>query len=153
VLTQESPVPKASTDRFLAADVADVVVTTQIDGMPQRVVVNELVKRLEAASSATRTLLALRSGLAFRKTSGASVSDLVRSALKMRRNQRLTNAQTIMAANAPMLAKKGMSEGDPIHGYLPGGSIAGVIDDIPTCEDLIAHIMSEAEATISALAN
>jgi NAD(P)H-dependent flavin oxidoreductase YrpB (nitropropane dioxygenase family) len=98
-------------------------------------------------------LLALRNGLAFRKTSHASIADLIRSALKMRRNQRLTNAQTIMAANAPMLAKKGMSEGDPINGYLPGGSIAGVIDDIPSCEELIQRIMSEAETTISALAN
>ncbi len=153
VLTQESPVPKTSTDRFLAAEVADIVVTRQIDGLPQRVVMNELVKRLEAASPLVRLLLALRNGLAFRKTSGASVSELVSSALKMRRNQRLTNAQTIMAANAPMLAKKGMAEGDPINGYLPGGSIAGVIDDIPTCEELIQRIMSEAETTISALAN
>lgn len=153
VLTQESPVPKTSTDRFLAAEVADVIVTRQIDGMPQRVVMNELVKRLEAASGPARLLLAIRNGLAFRKISGASISDLVSSALKMRRNQRLTNAQTIMAANAPMLAKKGMSEGDPINGYLPGGSIAGVIEDMPTCEELIQRIMSEAETTISALAN
>ena len=153
VLTQESPVPKTSTDRFLAAEVADIVVTRQIDGLPQRVVMNELVRRLEEASPLVRLLLALRNGLAFRKTSGASVSELVSSALKMRRNQRLTNAQTIMAANAPMLAKKGMAEGDPINGYLPGGSIAGVIDDIPTCEELIQRIMSEAETTISALAN
>lgn len=153
VLTQESPVPKPSTDRFLAAEVADIVVTRHIDGLPQRVVMNELVQRLESASAPVRLLLALRNGLAFRKTSHASIADLIRSALKMRRNQRLTNAQTIMAANAPMLAKKGMSEGDPINGYLPGGSIAGVIDDIPSCEELIQRIMSEAETTISALAN
>lgn len=153
VLTKESPVPKTSTDRFLAADVSDVVVTTQIDGMPQRVVMNELVKKLESSSGASRLLLALRNGLAFRKTSGASISDLITSALKMRSNQRLTNAQTIMAANAPILAKKGMAEGDPVHGYLPGGSVAGVIDSIPSCEELVQEIMSEAEATLKALSN
>ena len=153
VLTQESPVPTTSTDRFLAAGVSDVVVTTQIDGMPQRVVSNELVDRLEKSSGPARLLLALRNGLAFRKTSGASIADLVTSALKMRSNQRLTNAQTIMAANAPMLAKKGMAEGDPVNGYLPGGSIAGVIDDIPTCEELVGQIMSEAEDTLKALSN
>jgi NAD(P)H-dependent flavin oxidoreductase YrpB (nitropropane dioxygenase family) len=153
VLTRESPVPKASTDRFLAAEVADVVVTTQIDGMPQRVVMNELVKRLESASAPTRLLLALRSGLAFRKTSGATIKELLTSALKMRSNQRLTNAQTIMAANAPMLAKKGMADGDPVGGYLPGGSIAGVIDDLPTCQELVQNIMSEAEEVLKALAN
>lgn len=151
VLTQESPVPKASTDRFLAAEVSDVVVTTHIDGMPQRVVMNELVKRLESSSGVSRLLLAVRNGLAFRKTSGASIAELITSALKMRSNQRLTNAQTIMAANAPMLAKKGMAEGDPVHGYLPGGSVAGVIDSIPSCEELVQEIMSEAEATLKAL--
>ncbi|MBW1883586.1 MAG: nitronate monooxygenase [Deltaproteobacteria bacterium] len=152
VLTRESPVPRASIDRFLAAEVADVVLTTQIDGMPQRVVMNELVKRLESASGPARLLLALRNGLSFRKTTGASLSELLTSALKMRRNQRLSNAQTIMAANAPMLAKKGMAEGDPVRGYLPGGSIAGVIDDLPSCQELVQRIMSEAEETLKALA-
>ncbi|MCP4036053.1 MAG: nitronate monooxygenase [bacterium] len=153
VMTQESPVPKASTDRFLAAQVADVIVTTQIDGMPQRVIINELVKQLETASAPSRLAMALRNGLALRKATGASISELLSSALKMRSNQRLTNAQTIMAANAPMLAKKGMADGDPVHGYLPGGSVAGVIDEIPTCEELILRIMSEAEATLKALSN
>jgi len=153
VLTQESPVPSTSTDRFIAAQVADVIVTSQIDGMPQRVVTNELVKKLEASSAVSRLFLALRNGLALRKTTGASISDLLSSALKMRRHQRLSNAQTIMAANAPMLAKKGMAEGDPVGGYLPGGSVAGVIDEIPSCEELIQRIMSEAEATLKVLSN
>ena len=43
----------------------------------------------------------------------------------------------LMAANAPMLAKKGMADGDPVGGYLPGGSIAGVIEDLPNCAELI----------------
>ncbi len=153
VLTQESPVPKTSTDRFIAADVGDVVLTTQIDGMPQRVVTNELVSKLEGSSALSRLVLALKNGLALRKTTGASIGDLLSSAIKMRRNQRLTNAQTIMAANAPMLAKKGMADGDPVNGYLPGGSVAGVIDEIPTCAELIGRIMSEAEDTIKALSN
>jgi nitronate monooxygenase len=153
VLTQESPVPKTSTDRFLAADVPDIVITKSIDGMPQRVVMNELVSRLESSGTPSRLLLAFRNALSFRATSGASIPELLSSLMKMRSNQGLTLEQSMMVANAPMLAKKGMSEGDPVNGYLPGGSIAGVIDDIPTCAELIARIMSEAEATIAALAN
>jgi NAD(P)H-dependent flavin oxidoreductase YrpB (nitropropane dioxygenase family) len=153
VLTQESPVPKTSSDRFLAADVPDIVITKSIDGMPQRVVMNELVSRLESSGTPSRLLLAFRNALSFRATSGASIPELLSSLMKMRSNQGLTLEQSMMVANAPMLAKKGMSEGDPVNGYLPGGSIAGVIDDIPTCAELIARIMSEAEATIAALAN
>jgi NAD(P)H-dependent flavin oxidoreductase YrpB (nitropropane dioxygenase family) len=151
VLTRESPVPKVSIDRFLAAEVSDVVVTTEIDGMPQRVVMNELVKRLESGTGLAKLAAAVRSGLEFRKETGASIDDLLGSALKMKKSQRLTNAQTIMAANAPMLAKKGMADGDPVNGYLPGGSIAGVIDDLPTCAELISEIVSEAEAVLEKL--
>ena len=43
LLTQESPVPDVTTERYLKARVDDVRVTRQIDGLPQRVVRNELV--------------------------------------------------------------------------------------------------------------
>jgi NAD(P)H-dependent flavin oxidoreductase YrpB (nitropropane dioxygenase family) len=56
-----------------------------------------------------------------------------------------------MAANAPMLARKAMREGDPVDGYLPGGTVAGVIDDRPSCAELIERIVSEAETTLKAL--
>jgi len=152
VLTKESPVPDATARRFLEAKVGDVLVTSQIDGLPQRVVRNELVDRLERANPVTLMLMALRNGLAFRKSSGASIADLIRSALAMRRNERLTRSQTMMAANAPMLAKLAMTDGDPVHGYLPGGTVMGVIDDRPSCAEVIERIMEEAERTLKALA-
>ena len=152
LLTRESPVPKATRERYLAAQVDDVIVTRQIDGLPQRVVRNELVTRLEASSGAGRLLRAVRSGLAYRRISGASVSELVRAATSLRRGEKLTRSQTIMAANAPMLARKAMTEGDPVHGYLPGGSVAGVIEDLPSCAELVERIIAEAERTLASLA-
>jgi NAD(P)H-dependent flavin oxidoreductase YrpB (nitropropane dioxygenase family) len=56
-----------------------------------------------------------------------------------------------MAANAPMLARRAMQEGDPVGGYLPSGSIAGAIDDRPSCAELVARIVEEAERTLKAL--
>ncbi len=151
VLTQESPVPTPTTDRFLAADVPDVIVTTRIDGLPQRVVRNELVDRLEGANPITLLFRSLRSALEFRKSSGASIPELIQSAFRLQKNERLTRSQVLMAANAPMLAKKAMTDGDPIHGYLPGGSVAGVITDRPTCAELVERIMEEAERTLKSL--
>jgi nitronate monooxygenase len=152
LLTRESPVPAATTDRYLSAGLGDVLVTSEIDGMPQRVVANELVRRLEGVAGVLRFYHALRSALAYRKSSGATLGELLRSALAMRRNERLTRAQVLMAANAPMLARKAMVEGDPVHGYLPGGTVAGVIEDRPSCAELIERIMGEAERTLKALA-
>jgi NAD(P)H-dependent flavin oxidoreductase YrpB (nitropropane dioxygenase family) len=151
VMTAESPVPKATMDRFLKASVNDVIVTTLVDGMPQRVIVNELVHQLESSNSVGLFLRALRSGLQYRKITGASIRDLLRSAFSMRKHERLTRSQMLMAANAPMLAKKAMTDGDPVRGYLPSGTVAGVIGDVPTCAELIGRIMDEAERTLEAL--
>jgi NAD(P)H-dependent flavin oxidoreductase YrpB (nitropropane dioxygenase family) len=151
LLTAESPVPKMTTDRYLGAAVDDVLVTKQIDGLPQRVERNELVDQLESASGITLLLRAFRSALAFRKVSGASLGDLLRAGLAMRKSERLTRSQMLMAANAPILAKTAMQDGDPVHGYLPSGTVAGVIDDRPTCAELIERIVAEAEATLRRL--
>jgi nitronate monooxygenase len=151
LLSAESPVPKLTTDRYLAASVDDVLVTKQIDGLPQRVVRNELVDRLEAARGAASLLLAFQSALALRKATGASLAELLRSGLAMRRHERLTRAQVLMAANAPILAKTAMADGDPVHGYLPSGTVAGVIADRPTCAELIERIVAEAQETLRRL--
>jgi NAD(P)H-dependent flavin oxidoreductase YrpB (nitropropane dioxygenase family) len=153
LLTAESPVPRATTDRYLGASISDVRVTKQVDGMPQRVIVNELVRRLEASNPLSLLFRALRSGLAYRRMSGASIRQLLRSALSMRSHEKLTRAQTLMAANAPILARKAMQEGDPVEGYLPSGSVAGVIDDLPTCAELIARIIEEAEQTLQSFSS
>jgi NAD(P)H-dependent flavin oxidoreductase YrpB (nitropropane dioxygenase family) len=57
----------------------------------------------------------------------------------------------LMAANAPILAKTAMQDGDPVHGYLPSGSVAGVIGDRPTCAEVIERIEAEALATLRRL--
>jgi len=151
LLTAESPVPKETAERYLAARVDDVMVTSDIDGLPQRVIVNELVHALRTKGPLGRLAFAARNAWAFRKASGASVAELLRAALALRRHERLTRAQLLMAANAPILARRAMVEGDPVGGYLPSGSVAGVIDDRPTCAELIERIAQEAEATLVAL--
>jgi NAD(P)H-dependent flavin oxidoreductase YrpB (nitropropane dioxygenase family) len=152
LLTAESPVPPQTAQRYLAAGLGDVIVTEEIDGLPQRVVVNELVRALEARGGAGKLLFALRNALAFRRVSGATIPQLLRSALALRANEGLTRSQLLMAANAPMLARAAMNDGDPVGGYLPSGSVAGVIADRPTCAELIERMLREAEETLARLA-
>jgi nitronate monooxygenase len=151
LLTRESPVPEVTTDRYLNATVDDVLVTRHVDGLPQRVVRNELVDRLESSNAVSRLIRSLRSALAYRKLSGASLRQLLASGFAMRSHERLTRAQMLMAANAPILARKAMVEGDPVGGYLPSGSVAGIIGDRPGCAELIESIMDEAERALKAL--
>jgi NAD(P)H-dependent flavin oxidoreductase YrpB (nitropropane dioxygenase family) len=151
VLTKESPVPDVTAERYFAAGLDDVIVTKDLDGMPQRVVTNELVRKLASSSRLTALLLAFRNAFELRKVTGASIPDLLRSGLAMRKNERLTRTQMLMAANAPMLAKRAMNDGDPVNGYLPSGTVAGVIEDRPSCEELVRRIVEEAERTLKAL--
>ena len=57
----------------------------------------------------------------------------------------------ILAANAPILARIAMSDGDPARGYLPSGSVAGVIEDRPSCQELVSRMVQEAEDTLKKL--
>ena len=63
----------------------------------------------------------------------------------------LTRAQTLMAANAPILIQRAMVEGHPSEGVLPSGQVAGLITDLPTCGELVSTIVEEAEKRLAAL--
>jgi NAD(P)H-dependent flavin oxidoreductase YrpB (nitropropane dioxygenase family) len=151
LLTAESHVPDDIKARYLAAGVTDTVVTTALDGAPQRVIRTATVDRLERSSALTRLPRALRSALAFRKLTGTPVLDLVREGLAMRRNQSLTWAQVAMAANAPMLVKAALVDGRPEAGVLPTGQVTGVLAEAPPVADLLDRIEAEAVATLTRL--
>jgi NAD(P)H-dependent flavin oxidoreductase YrpB (nitropropane dioxygenase family) len=145
-------VPDEIKARYLAASVTDTVVTTALDGAPQRVIRTDTVDRLERSSLMTRLPRALRSGLRFRKVTGTSLSDLVREGLAMRKSQDLTWAQLAMAANAPMLIKAALVDGRAEVGVLPTGQVTGVVDELPTVADLLDRIAAEATAVLDRLA-
>jgi NAD(P)H-dependent flavin oxidoreductase YrpB (nitropropane dioxygenase family) len=151
LLTAESRVPDDVKARYLAAAVTDTVVTTALDGAPQRVIRTPVVDRLERASALTRLPRALRSALAFRKLTGTPLPDLVREGVDMKRHQDLTWSQVAMAANAPMLIKHALVDGRLDAGVLPTGQVTGVIGELPTVAELLARIESEALATLSRL--
>jgi NAD(P)H-dependent flavin oxidoreductase YrpB (nitropropane dioxygenase family) len=152
LLTRESRVPEEIKQRYLAAAVTDTVVTTALDGAPQRVIRTETVDRLERASIVTRFPRALLAALRFRKVTGTPLRDLVREGLAMRRHQDLSLAQVAMAANAPMLIKAALVDGKPDVGVLPTGQVTGVVEELPSVADLIARMVAEAEATVTRLA-
>lgn len=153
LLTRESPVPDATKQRYLdCKNPSQIIVSRAMDGLPQRMIMNELLAELEKASALRKLIIALRNGLAFRKHTGASVISLLKSAIAMSRSDDMTAAQAIMSANAPMIIQKAMVDGEPARGVLPSGQVAGVIDSLLSCEELISAIVTEAEQRLQALA-
>jgi NAD(P)H-dependent flavin oxidoreductase YrpB (nitropropane dioxygenase family) len=152
LLTKESTVPDEVKARYLAAALTDTVVTRAIDGAPQRVIRTELVERIDGRLGVVSAARAVTNALRLRKLTDTSLPDLLREGLAMKRDGDLTWAQVAMAANAPMLTRVALVEGRLDAGILPTGQVAGLIEQLPTVQELIDEIVTEATATLVALA-
>ncbi|MGW8353440.1 NAD(P)H-dependent flavin oxidoreductase [Streptomyces wedmorensis] len=151
LLTSDSTVPDAVKARYLAAAVKDVTVTTKVDGLPHRMLRTELVDALERSGRAASLLRAVRHASAFRRESGMTWADMIRDGLAMKHGKELTWSQVLLAANTPMLLKASMVDGRTDLGVMASGQVAGVIEDLPSCAELVERLMAEARATLDAL--
>ena len=87
-------------------------------------------------------------GFALRKLTGASMTNMLWAAFTLLRSGEEGVSATLMAANAPVLIRRAMVEGEEEDGVLPSGQVAGVIGDIVTCKALIDSVMEEAESVL-----
>jgi NAD(P)H-dependent flavin oxidoreductase YrpB (nitropropane dioxygenase family) len=152
LLTAESGVPAAVKARYLEASVFDTVVTSALDGVPQRVIRTGMVERMERRPAPLRLPLAVAAALRFRRETGTSMRALLSEGVAMRRNQGLTWSQVAMAANAPMLIRAALVEGRADEGVLPTGQVTGVVEELPTVADLLARIEDQAGEVLDRLA-
>lgn len=151
LLTSDSRVPDAVKAVYLGKSVADTLVTRQVDGVPHRVLRSELVEKLEAAGRWASIRRAAGNAVRFQRLSGEPWRAMVREGLAMRRDQELTWSQVVMAANTPMLLRAAMVEGRPDLGVMASGQVVGLIDDLPSCAELISRIMADADKTLARL--
>jgi NAD(P)H-dependent flavin oxidoreductase YrpB (nitropropane dioxygenase family) len=148
LLSAESRVPEAVKGLYLETPVTGTVVTTKVDGAPQRVVRTELVDHLESQSWLRALPRAMRSALQFRKETGATLRSLLREGRAMKTGNELTWAQVVMAANAPVMTKAALVEGRTDVGVLPTGQVVGVLDALPPVAEIIDGIMTDADALL-----
>ena len=151
LLTADSTVPDAIKQIYLSKAVGDTVVSTRVDGVPHRVLRTEFVDDLEAAGMLTSLPKAALNALRFRKLTGLAWASMLKEGLAMKKSMDLSWSQMLMAANTPMLLKATMVDGNPEAGIMASGQVVGVIDDLPTCAELVRRIIAEAEATLSRL--
>jgi NAD(P)H-dependent flavin oxidoreductase YrpB (nitropropane dioxygenase family) len=150
LMTRDSPVPEATKARYLKAGVDDVFVTTKLDGIPHRMLRNELSARIEKASGAGMLVTALRNALELKRLTGASFGDMLRSAGAMARSSDMTFGQALLAANSPVLLQRAVVQGHPSEGIMASGQVAGRLGDLPSCAELIERIVRDAEARLEA---
>ena len=151
LLTAESQVPDHVKDVYLGSGLNSTVVTRAIDGAPQRVIRTDVIDGLESARGPARLVRAASNALRFSRASGTSPLDLLRSARAMHANGERTWSQVLLAANAPMMTKASVVDGDLDVGILPTGQVVGSIADLPTVDDLVTEIMADASSALRAV--
>jgi NAD(P)H-dependent flavin oxidoreductase YrpB (nitropropane dioxygenase family) len=152
LLTSDCPVADAVKGVYLAAGLDGTVVTRRVDGVPHRVLRTTMVDHLERGGKAGALMRSARNAVAFRGVSGMGWREMLRQGREMRRGSGLSWGQVLMAANTPVLLRAAMVDGRTDLGLMSSGQVTGLIDDLPSCAELIEGIMAEAGATLERLA-
>jgi NAD(P)H-dependent flavin oxidoreductase YrpB (nitropropane dioxygenase family) len=151
LLTSDSTVSSEVKEVYLSTGVDGTIVTTAVDGMPHRVLRTELVDRLVKAGPIGRLPRAARNAVAFKKESGTPWTAMLREGAAMKSGHELGWSQVIMAANTPMLLKASMVEGRTDLGLMTSGQVVGLIEDLPSVEELITRIVRQAGEVLEGL--
>jgi NAD(P)H-dependent flavin oxidoreductase YrpB (nitropropane dioxygenase family) len=153
LLTQDSTVPDAVKAEYLKRDLTGTVVTDKVDGMPHRMLRTELVEELEESSAVRRLVPTARRTLGFKRMSGMTWRQLAADGRAMKHGADRSWSQMVLAANTPMMLRAGLVEGRTDAGVLASGQVVGVIEDLPTCEELVDRVVTEAAARLRATAS
>ena len=86
-----------------------------------------------------------------KRQTGASFGELLRAARGMTSHGGLTLPQAMMAAAAPMLIQRAVVAGDVEGGLMATGVVAGRLQDLPSCAELVDSIVAQARERIAAL--
>jgi NAD(P)H-dependent flavin oxidoreductase YrpB (nitropropane dioxygenase family) len=151
LLTQESRVPDEVKQIYLQTPVTGTVVSTAVDGAPQRVIRTDLVDRLEKSGWLRALPRAMANAHAFRKETDTTMLALLKEGNAMKQGNDLSWPQVVMAANAPMMTKAGLVDGRADVGVLPTGQVVGEITELPTVAELIERIVTQAGEVLDRL--
>jgi NAD(P)H-dependent flavin oxidoreductase YrpB (nitropropane dioxygenase family) len=144
LLTRDSSVPESVKRLYLSYGLDGTVVTDKVDGMPHRMLRTELVEQLEGGNRMRNLVPTARRTLEFKRRSRMTWRQVVADGRSMKRESERAWSQMVLAANTPTMLRSGLVEGDTSAGVLASGQVVGVIDDLPTCEELVDRVVRQA---------
>lgn len=151
LMTAESPVPAAPKAAYVKAGTSDIAVSTKVDGIPQRMILNPLLKRIEGSGKIAMWARAIEAGMEMKRQTGMGWGDVIRTAKAMTSHGEMPLAQAMMAAAAPMMIQRAVVSGDAENGLMATGVVAGRLQDLPSCAELLTQIENDAAARIAAM--
>ncbi|MFZ1743890.1 MAG: nitronate monooxygenase [Pontixanthobacter sp.] len=152
MMTSDSPVPAAVKAKYTSAATDDIFVTDKIDGIPQRMIRNPMMDKIMRGGGLAKWRRGLLAGMAMKRETGASWGEMISAARQMTAGGGKSIPEAMLAAAAPVLLQKAVVDGDATGGLMSAGLVAGRLDSLPSCEELLTQIEADARARIAALA-
>lgn len=151
MMTSDSPVPDAIKAAYAKAGTDDIFVTKKVDGLPQRMIANPMLAKIERGGALAKWRRGMLAGLTMKRETGASWADMLRAAKGMTSHGGLSLPEAMLAAAAPVLIQRAVVHGDAKGGLMASGLVAGRLSDLPSCAELCTQIETDTRARIAAL--
>jgi NAD(P)H-dependent flavin oxidoreductase YrpB (nitropropane dioxygenase family) len=152
LLTEESPVHRNALNRYLeTGDPAAIRISTSVDGLSQRFIENDELRRIEGMGRGARLAMAMKHAVKWGRENNLGVIAMARMGAKAFSSDPKSFAQIVLAPNLLEMVNRGVGQGDPDGGLLPSGQAAAMIGELESVEALIGRIMNEAFARIDAV--
>ena len=152
MLSKESKAHENIKKLCLASSEEDTLYSDVFDGLPSRVL------RTRAAEDMLKggfpLFSAIASAFKVKKLLNLSFGDFLRTSLGMMKAEEKRNLlEQARFANAVVLSERAIFKGDAQNGLILAGQSCGLIDDMPSCQEIIESAVSQAEETLKRLAS
>jgi len=145
MLTQESPVHENYKQLCLKAAAEDTIYSDRIDGLPGRFLKTNAAEIMTRKPVASPTK-ALANARDISRMLGVPLWKLFYSGLKTRS---ITGLATQAVGTGGI--QNSIERGDVERGVLPVGQVTGLINDLPTCKEVIDQTVAEAAQILEAI--
>lgn len=150
-VTQESPLPMSVKHRYLTCSENDTVVTPAITGTRLRVISNNFTQMLEEKEGPLSWKEKISGALETRRMLGVTWWRFLLGGWSMRRQYEASVSELGHLAAGGVRIRRAMIEGDADLGVMPSGQVCGRIDDVPSVEELVGRIVSQAQGTLDSV--
>ena len=139
-VTQESPMPESLKKCYIEARDTDAVLSSRWDGMPARMI----SKVVNYRGWQTHPWDIIPNVLISKKVLKCDWKEMIENAGMLSQ----MNCSALQFATGQALFQKSLTTGHIDRSFAPAGQVTGLINDIPTCSELIGRTVSEAEQVI-----
>ena len=150
MLTQESILHQHFKNLCIAATDQDTLYSIKFDGIRSRVLKTPKAEKILKGRLPFSGKDAIVGLFTIKKELGFSCTDIFRVSRRMStEGARLSLINQARFAASGAASRRAIYDGDKVNGMLFAGLVAGAIEDIPSCKEVIDHIVDQAEAILT----